>query len=100
MKAVIKTSAGRGNIEYTEVKEPKIITSNEILVEVKAAGICGTDISLYDWADAIVREYNPSIPLIMGHEFAGEIVELGKDVSEFAMGDRITANPGISCGKC
>jgi len=99
MKAVIKTSTGLGNIKYMEVEEPKF-SSDQILVKVKAAGLCGTDVSLYDWTNTIVEGYNPPTPVIMGHEFAGEVVGVGEDTEGFVVGDRITANPVVSCGNC
>jgi len=99
MKAAIKMKKGPGNLEVVETDDPKI-TSEELLVEVKAAGVCGTDISMYDWTPTITQGYNPPLPLIMGHEFSGMVAEVGKGTKGFSVGDRVTANPIVRCGHC
>jgi L-iditol 2-dehydrogenase len=94
MLGLFKTAKGPGNLALleTEVPSPK---SNEVLIEVKAAGICGTDIHIkHD-----TFPYWP--PVIMGHEFSGIIIEVGGEVSNFQVGERIVAEPHTrACGKC
>ena len=69
-------------------------------IQVKAVGICGTDLHIYDWEENIVREYKPKLPLVMGHEFAGIAVEVGPQVENFKAGDRVTGMPVLYCGEC
>jgi (R,R)-butanediol dehydrogenase / meso-butanediol dehydrogenase / diacetyl reductase len=99
MKAFVKVRPESGGAEYSEFDVPWI-GPDEVLIEIKAAGICGTDMHLYDWADNIVREYKPELPLVMGHEFAGIITELGLQVDGLKKGDKVTAFPILYCGKC
>lgn len=94
MKAVVKFKKGEGNIEIQEVDEP-ITGSNEVKIEVKAAGICGTDIHIYH------EEFKSNPPVILGHEFCGIITEVGDNATEFKIGDRVTAETAAKiCGKC
>jgi threonine dehydrogenase-like Zn-dependent dehydrogenase len=99
MKAVVKLSPGFGNIGYSEFADPEV-RPGQVLVEVQAAGLCGTDLSLYNWTESMVREFRPSPPLVMGHEFAGIVREVGAGVIRFRAGDRVTANPIMYCGRC
>ena len=94
MKAVVKTSAGVGNVEVRDVPEPKP-KPDEIKVEVKAAAICGTDIHIY------YDEYTNSPPVVLGHEMSGVIVEVGDNVTMFKAGDRVTSETfRYTCGRC
>lgn len=94
MIGLFKTSKGPGNMELREVQIPKL-EENEVLIEVKAAGICGTDIHIKN--DKF--PYWP--PVIMGHEFSGIIVEKGEKVTEYNNGDRVVGEPHTkACGKC
>ncbi|MEM4674837.1 MAG: zinc-dependent alcohol dehydrogenase family protein [Nitrososphaerota archaeon] len=68
--------------------------ADEVLIKVKVAGLCGTDIHI------LKGEYFSSFPLIAGHEFSGEIVEVGKNVLNFRPGDRVTVDPNIPCDRC
>jgi len=99
MKAVVKTEAGPGHLAYTKVPDPAP-APDEVVIGVRATGICGTDISFYDWAEDTVREYRPRLPVVMGHEFAGEVAAVGRDVRGFRPGDRVTANPILYCRAC
>jgi threonine dehydrogenase-like Zn-dependent dehydrogenase len=82
-------------IVWKEVPRPTI-AGNEVLIRVKYAGICGSDQHIF------LGEFHPRtrVPLIQGHEFAGEIVETGPEVRNFKQGDRVTVDPIIWCGKC
>ncbi|MFV1858830.1 MAG: zinc-binding dehydrogenase [Anaerolineales bacterium] len=94
MQGLFKTAKGPGNMALIDapIPSPK---ADEVLIEVKAAGICGTDIHIRH--DRF--PYWP--PVIMGHEFSGVVVEAGSTVSNFAVGDRVVAEPHTkACGKC
>ena len=95
MKAVVKTRPEPGNVEFIEVPDPAA-RAGQLVIEVKAAGVCGTDIHIYR------SEYLIDPPVILGHEFSGEVVEVGVGVTRFHVGDRVTVNPsaGRLCGKC
>jgi L-iditol 2-dehydrogenase len=94
MKALVKTGKGVGLIEVREVPVPPI-GDDEVLIEVKAAGICGTDLHIYH------DEFPYWPPVILGHEFSGTIVAAGKNVGDWQVGDRVVGEPHtIACGKC
>ncbi|MFA9477967.1 zinc-dependent alcohol dehydrogenase [Phycisphaerales bacterium AB-hyl4] len=93
MKAV--TWCGKQNVKVERVDDPKIINSRDAIVRVTSTAICGSDLHLYNG-------YIPTMGKgdILGHEFMGEIVELGHDVHNLAVGDRVVVPFTISCGKC
>ncbi len=93
MKAVVKTRRGPGNVELKDVDVPKI-KPDEVLVEVKYAGICGTDIHIYHE----LAFYTP--PVTLGHEYSGIITEKGAQAEGFEVGDRVTSAATIPCGSC
>jgi len=93
MKAVVKTRRGQGNVELKEVEVPKI-APDEALIEVKSTGICGTDVHIYN----DTAFYDP--PVILGHEYAGIITQVGSKVVNFDVGDRVTSPATIPCGTC
>ena len=97
MKAIVKTKMAPG-AELIDIKipEPK---PNEVLIKLKAASICGTDVHIYEW-DSAARVYIKNVPQILGHEFAGEIAEVGKKVKKFKIGDYVSAETHFFCGKC
>jgi len=84
-----------GNIELIETDFP-YINDNEVLVKVKCVGLCGSDIGLYHGKYEGVHSY----PIIFGHEWSGEIVEVGNHVIEFKKNDRITGDCSLWCGDC
>jgi L-iditol 2-dehydrogenase len=95
-KAVVKIAEGKGNTEIREVKEP-VPKSDEIKIEVKAAGICGTDIHIYNGARGIPMK----TPVVIGHEFSGVIVDMGNKVKGFEIGDHVTSETAAKvCGTC
>lgn len=93
VNAVVKTKRGPGNVELRDVDVPKV-ASDEVLVEVKRTGICGTDVHIYH----DTAFYEP--PVILGHEYAGVITQVGGDVSGFDVGDHVTSPATIPCGRC
>lgn len=92
MKAVVFPAPNAVKVE--QVPDPAV-DRNEVLVRVRASGICHTDIEI------MRGNYGTSTyPLVPGHEFAGEIVELGADVSGLSVGDRVVIDPNLECGEC
>ena len=74
------------------------ISTNEVLIKVEKTAICGTDLHIYNWDEWSQRTIHP--PLVIGHEFVGEIVELGLGVHNYSVGDRVSAEGHITCGMC
>ena len=97
MFAVVKTERKPG-AEIKNVSIPKI-GKNEVLVKVKACSICGTDFHIWEWNEWAKSRIKKG-PLIFGHEFAGEIVEVGEDVTTVSVGDMVSAETHIVCGMC
>lgn len=96
MKAVIKTKPQFG-AEWGEAPIPSI-GPHDILVKIIACSICGTDVHIYEWNDWAAHRIKP--PQIMGHELAGEVVEVGKEVTSIKIGDYVSAETHIPCGRC
>ncbi len=97
MKAAYKPNREKG-IKIVDVPIPEI-AANEVLVKVKKAAICGTDIHLYDWTNWC-ENVEAKNPMIIGHEFCGEVVEVGAQVTSVKAGDLIAGETHIPCGKC
>lgn len=96
MKAIVKYAEGEGKIALRDVPEPQA-GDNEVKIEVEAAGICGSDLHIYKWDIGIPTK----VPFIIGHEFSGIITEVGKNVTRFKGGERVTAeNSRTVCGHC
>jgi len=74
---------------------PKIQAANEVLIKVKAAGICGSDVHIYHGTSPVA-----TYPRVIGHEIAGEIIAIGTQVTDFAVGNRVVMDPVIFCGNC
>lgn len=101
MNAVWMTAQEKGAWEYTEEAEIPQIGPDEVLMEIKACGICGTDHSLYYAQEALFKSYNIQFPAIFGHEFSGVIAELGENAPKnLYVGQRVTANPVLYCNSC
>jgi threonine 3-dehydrogenase len=96
MKAIVKHHAGYG-AELQMVDIPAI-QPHEALVKVKATSICGTDVHIYTWDAWSASRVKP--PYVFGHEFAGEVVEVGSQVTNVKVGDHVSAETHIVCGKC
>ena len=94
MKALVKTKRGVGNVKIMDVEEPKA-GPHQVVIEVKAAGLCGTDYHIYH------DEYKSKPPVILGHEIAGVIAEAGPGVNGLEPGDRVTTETYFeTCGDC
>jgi threonine 3-dehydrogenase len=96
MLALVKKQAGPG-LELAEVPRPEV-DINDVLIKVEKAGICGTDLHIEAWDAWAARTIVP--PLVIGHEFAGRIVEVGSNVSDFAPGDFVSGEGHVVCGLC
>jgi threonine 3-dehydrogenase len=96
MKALVKARPEPG-LSYEDVPVPEIGRS-DVLIKVLRTGICGTDLHIYSW-DAWAQA-NVPVPLIIGHEFVGRIVDLGVDVDELAVGDLVSGEGHLVCGRC
>ena len=92
MKAAYVT--GIKETEICEIDKP-VPQKGEVLIKIEAVGICGSDLHLFLGAHAFRKP-----PVIMGHEMAGTVCELGEGVTKFQLGDRVTVNPSVSCGEC
>lgn len=97
MIAVVKQKRGVG-AQLDEVEIPQL-GPEDVLVKVKATAVCGTDLHIYEWS-TWAQNAGIKPPLIMGHEFSGEIVEVGKAVTDLKPGDYIAGETHIPCGKC
>jgi threonine 3-dehydrogenase len=96
MRALVKAQAAEG-LWLEDVPEPEI-GINDVLIRVRKTGICGTDLHIYDWDDW-ARETIP-VPMVVGHEFVGEVVEFGSNVSDFKAGDLVSGEGHVVCGRC
>ncbi|WP_187116880.1 L-threonine 3-dehydrogenase [Rubeoparvulum massiliense] len=97
MQAIVKHERGPG-ARLEKVPIPRI-GHDEVLVEVKAASICGTDYHIYTW-DAWAERRFGQVPMIFGHEFAGVVVAIGEQVTHVAIGDYVSAETHVVCGRC
>jgi threonine 3-dehydrogenase len=96
MKALVKSKAERG-LWLEDIPEPAIGV-NDVLIRVRYTGICGTDVHIYEW-DEWAQKTIP-VPMAIGHEFVGEIVKVGSNVSDFFPGDLVSGEGHVVCGRC
>ena len=96
MKALVKRRSEPG-LWMEDVPEPEI-GINDVLIKVDRTGICGTDVHIYKW-DAWAESTVP-VPMVVGHEFVGEIVALGSNVADFHIGDVVSGEGHVVCGRC
>ncbi|HEU0105565.1 MAG TPA: L-threonine 3-dehydrogenase [Vicinamibacteria bacterium] len=96
MKALVKSRAERG-LWLTDVPEPKP-GLNDVLIRVHRTGICGTDLHIYKWDEWAAKTI--PVPLVIGHEFVGEIVEVGSNVVDFQPGLIVSGEGHVVCGRC
>jgi threonine 3-dehydrogenase len=96
MRALVKAEAAEG-LWLEDVPEPEIGV-NDVLIRVRKTGICGTDLHIYGW-DAWAQKTIP-VPMVVGHEFVGEVVAFGANVSDFQVGDLVSGEGHVVCGRC
>jgi threonine 3-dehydrogenase len=96
MKALVKAKAKAG-LWLEEVPVP-VIGINDVLIRVHKTGICGTDLHIYKWDEW--AEKTIPVPMVVGHEFVGEVVDAGPNVSDFRSGDVVSAEGHVVCGRC
>jgi threonine 3-dehydrogenase len=96
MRALVKAKAEPG-IWMQDVPVPEI-GPNDVLIKVRKASICGTDVHIFNW-DAWAQK-TIKVPMVIGHEFMGEIAKLGAEVTGFQVGDRVSGEGHITCGHC
>ena len=96
MQALLKTSPEKAAIDTIAIPEPG---PGEVLIRVKAAALCGTDIHIYKW-NAWAQNAGIDLPLVMGHECAGDVVALGPRVTGLEIGDRVSVETHVPCQKC
>ncbi|MGC8971346.1 MAG: NAD(P)-dependent alcohol dehydrogenase [bacterium] len=95
MRVAVLEMAKKISIEEREIPKPK---DDEVLVRIKSVGVCGSDIHYYN--EGRIGSFIVEKPLVLGHECAGEIVEVGPKVKSLKVGDRVALEPGIPCRKC
>ncbi len=96
MRALVKSHPSRG-LWLEDIPEPSI-GINDVLIHVSHTGICGTDLHIYEW-DEWARATIP-VPMAIGHEFVGEIVEVGSNVNDFHAGEIVSGEGHVVCGRC
>jgi threonine 3-dehydrogenase len=96
MRALVKTAAGPG-LSLESVPEP-VMGINDVLIRVHKTGICGTDLHIEGWDAWAARTIKP--PLVVGHEFVGEIVDVGSNVTDFHPRDIVSGEGHVVCGRC
>ncbi len=96
MKALVKAKAEPGI--WMEQVEIPVIGPNDVLIKIKKSSICGTDVHIYKWDEWAQRTI--PVPMVVGHEYVGEIVELGKAVTGYHVGQRVSGEGHIVCGTC
>ena len=85
--------------EYREDLPFPQISDDQVLIKVHATAICGTDLHLYHWNEYAQKRMT-DLPMVFGHETAGEIVEIGKNVTGYKLGDRISVETHVPCNHC
>jgi threonine 3-dehydrogenase len=96
MKALVKSQAAPG-LWLEDIAEPTI-GINDVLIRVRYAGICGTDVHIYQWDDWAQKTIH--VPMAIGHEFVGEVVAVGSNVNDFYPGDIVSGEGHVVCGRC
>ena len=96
MKALVKSQAAPG-LWLEDIAEPSI-GINDVLIRVRYAGICGTDVHIYQWDDWAQKTIK--VPMAIGHEFVGEVVQVGSNVNDFYPGDIVSGEGHVVCGRC
>lgn len=82
-------------LEIVEIPKPVIENADDVIIKVSVGGICGSDVQIYNGTNALA-----TYPRLIGHEFGGEVVEIGKSVTSITLGDKVSVNPVVNCCKC
>ena len=96
---------GKNDVRVEKVEEPKAVKGS-VKIKVKWCGICGSDLHEYLGGPIFIPVGQPhplsgtTAPVVLGHEFSGEVVEIGEGVTKFNVGDRVVVEPIVACGKC
>ena len=98
MQGIVKAEPVQGVRLSRDLPEP-VPESGEVLIEVAATSVCGTDLELYEWSES-AQGFNPELPFVMGHECSGNVVAVGPGVDGVSVGDRVAAESHIFCGRC
>jgi threonine 3-dehydrogenase len=96
MKALVKAHAAPG-LELEDVPVPAL-GAGDVLIRVLKTGVCGTDLHIYEWDGW--AQANVPVPLVIGHEFVGEVVDIASDVRELSRGDLVSGEGHLVCGRC
>src|SRR5437588_606209 len=96
MKAVVKARAEPG-LWLEDVPVPEVL-GDDVLIRVRKASICGTDVHIYNWDEWAQRTI--PVPMVIGHEFVGEIVAVGSNVTDFFPGQIVSGEGHVTCGRC
>lgn len=95
MRALMKTRPGVGHFEVRDIEKPAVKNPDDVLIEVRAAGVCGTDMHIYH------DTFKSYPPVVLGHEFSGVVAEVGDGVTRVKLGDRVVCEPHTCfCGQC
>ena len=96
MKSLVKAKAEKG-IWLQDTPKPEV-GHNDLLIKIRKTAICGTDMHIYNW-DEWSQNTIP-VPMVVGHEYVGEVVGMGQEVKGFEVGDRVSGEGHITCGHC
>jgi L-iditol 2-dehydrogenase len=96
MKAMMLTGIRR--MEMRDVPDPKIVSPHDVLLRMKAVGVCGSDLHYFTWGR--IGEQVVEFPFVVGHEGAAEVAAVGSAVTTVKPGDRVVVEPSVACGKC
>ena len=99
MKALVFN--GPRDVRYERFPDPELATDNSVIVKVERCSICGSDLHMYHGDNVGAANYSEGVePFCVGHEFAGEVVEVGKSVHRHKVGQKVLASGGAPCGRC
>ncbi|MBI5059438.1 alcohol dehydrogenase catalytic domain-containing protein [candidate division KSB1 bacterium] len=100
MQAIQKQTTAVGLTYLTDAPTPQIVHSDEVLIRVRAAGICGTDVDIYRADPPLMNRMRDKLPVVLGHEFCGIVEAIGKGVTGLSVGDFVSAEMHLICGVC